>query len=375
MLLWAAVCITAVGCSRRLASVVLDVPPEPVDTAQTVALDSALLRLLAQQQGQAAPDTVRPEIEQLLDPDTVKALLPKDHAGNVDWMEALRQGVIDPRHGPPGQDAPPPEGAFRFGFDFYLPGPDTTLNAFFPHSAHTEWVDCAQCHPRIFPVRGTAITMGDVFQGKYCGECHGKVAFPVMTGCERCHTKLPPMPAGRAKPDLIGTITLARVDRSSGAAAEAPESAPGTPTGAPTPTDASTAVDSTAARSRTGYTASGTDARPATCRSSSHGRGPTASPWRTSGRGKRAGCVMTGKRRSLQASASASDAMWRQRLQPPPTRIAEAAAHSLHAQRHGNDMDVALAVSGSPASPQVVLWRLPPGSSFPSCPRRRRPKR
>jgi c(7)-type cytochrome triheme protein len=247
MLLWAAVCITAVGCSRRLASVVLDVPPEPVDTAQTVALDSALLRLLAQQQGQAAPDTVRPEIEQLLDPDTVKALLPKDHAGNVDWMEALRQGVIDPRHGPPGQDAPPPEGAFRFGFDFYLPGPDTTLNAFFPHSAHTEWVDCAQCHPRIFPVRGTAITMGDVFQGKYCGECHGKVAFPVLTGCERCHTKLPPMPAGRAKPDLIGTITLARVDRSSGAAAEAPESAPGTPTGAPTPTDASTAVDSTAA--------------------------------------------------------------------------------------------------------------------------------
>jgi c(7)-type cytochrome triheme protein len=221
MLLWAAICIAAVGCSRRLASVVLDVPPEEADTTQTMVVDSAVLRLLAEQQGVARADTVRPEIESLLDPDTVVALLPTDRAGNIDWMEALRQGIIDPRHGPPDDDAPPPEGAFEFGFDFYLPGPDTTLNALFPHSSHTEWVDCAQCHPRIFPVRNTPISMADVFQGKYCGECHGTVAFPVMTGCERCHTKMPAMPEGRAKPDLLGTITMARAEP------PAPDSAPG----------------------------------------------------------------------------------------------------------------------------------------------------
>ena len=51
--------------------------------------------------------------------------------------------------------------------------------------------------------------MADVFQGKFCGECHGKVAFSVLSGCERCHTKLA-LPPNRAKPELIGTITLAR---------------------------------------------------------------------------------------------------------------------------------------------------------------------
>ena len=53
--------------------------------------------------------------------------------------------------------------------------------------------------------------MADVLQGKFCGECHGKVAFPPTTACERCHVTLPMAP-GRAKPDLLGTLRMQRTE-------------------------------------------------------------------------------------------------------------------------------------------------------------------
>ncbi|MFQ5530630.1 MAG: c(7)-type cytochrome triheme domain-containing protein, partial [Gemmatimonadota bacterium] len=68
------------------------------------------------------------------------------------------------------------------------------------------------CHARIFRYRGTEIKMADVFQGKFCGECHGKVAFPPTTACERCHQDLP-QPANRAQPILLGTLTMKRMLR------------------------------------------------------------------------------------------------------------------------------------------------------------------
>jgi len=55
--------------------------------------------------------------------------------------------------------------------------------------------------------------MADVMQGKFCGECHGKVAFPPASACERCHQALP-QPPDRAQPVLLGTLTLVRPVRS-----------------------------------------------------------------------------------------------------------------------------------------------------------------
>ncbi|MDH3426935.1 MAG: hypothetical protein OEM23_00740, partial [Gemmatimonadota bacterium] len=157
-------------------------------------------------------DTMRPPIEDVLDPDSVIQLLPRDQAGNIDWVAALRSGVIAPRPTVSGIDLPPEVPRFAFGFDFYFPGPNPTFDAFFPHSAHTEWVDCAQCHARIFRYRGTEIKMADVLQGRYCGECHGKVSFPPVTACERCHQELP-QPPNRAQPILLGTLTMKRMLR------------------------------------------------------------------------------------------------------------------------------------------------------------------
>lgn len=209
-LLLAHVCVAG-GCRQALTTLV-DLPPPRSGTTAAAPADATSAV------GRVAPaDTVRPSIERVFAPDSVRALLPRDHAGNLDWMAALRAGLIRPRPVLPGRPAPAEPG-FQFAFDFTYPGPDTTFDAFFPHSAHTEWVACQQCHPRIFNYRNTTVKMGDIFQGKYCGECHGKVAFPVLTGCERCHRSLA-MPPNRAQGELVGTLTMSRPADASGAAA------------------------------------------------------------------------------------------------------------------------------------------------------------
>jgi c(7)-type cytochrome triheme protein len=58
----------------------------------------------------------------------------------------------------------------------------------FSHDKHTVWNGCEVCHPDIFEVTigATRYSMVDIYQGKYCGVCHGRVAFPVID-CQRCH--------------------------------------------------------------------------------------------------------------------------------------------------------------------------------------------
>ena len=208
--------LASVGCGRQALALFFDIPEQAARPAPRPAPGDSSLTLRAVP---AEPQLPPPAFEQTLNPDSALAMLPRDHAGNVDWQAAVTQGVIRPRPTLPGRKAPDSTG-FQFNFDFFFPGPDTTFDASFPHSAHTQWLNCQQCHSRIFRYRGTPIKMGDIFQGKFCAECHGKVSYPVMTGCERCHTKLK-MPADRAKAELIGTITLNRV--TSDATGTAPE--------------------------------------------------------------------------------------------------------------------------------------------------------
>lgn len=60
----------------------------------------------------------------------------------------------------------------------------------FSHKKHAVWSGCELCHPDIFGVKkgGTVYNMEEIFNGKYCGVCHDKVAFPNID-CQRCHTK------------------------------------------------------------------------------------------------------------------------------------------------------------------------------------------
>ena len=61
----------------------------------------------------------------------------------------------------------------------------------FSHVKHTKWSGCELCHPEIFGVKqgSQPYSMEEIFAGKYCGVCHGPVAFPNID-CQRCHTKL-----------------------------------------------------------------------------------------------------------------------------------------------------------------------------------------
>jgi c(7)-type cytochrome triheme protein len=59
----------------------------------------------------------------------------------------------------------------------------------FPHLQHTLWLDCSNCHDKIFKQQtgATKISMQKILQGEQCGVCHGAVAFP-LTECTRCHS-------------------------------------------------------------------------------------------------------------------------------------------------------------------------------------------
>jgi len=60
----------------------------------------------------------------------------------------------------------------------------------FSHKKHAVWNGCELCHPDIYGVKAgsTKYAMEDVFAGRFCGACHGSVAFPA-TDCQRCHVK------------------------------------------------------------------------------------------------------------------------------------------------------------------------------------------
>lgn len=65
-------------------------------------------------------------------------------------------------------------------------------NVLFPHKIHSFWLSCKVCHPRIFKAKRGAndFTMYDIWNGEYCGRCHGKVAFQPKgyENCQRCHS-------------------------------------------------------------------------------------------------------------------------------------------------------------------------------------------
>ena len=113
--------------------------------------------------------------------------LPHDYMENIDWLKAAQKQLITPLANVDSDVVPPPV----FSLDITLdPGiPDFTV--VFPHEAHTYWVSCGSCHPAIFQMKAGAneMNMGKMFQGEYCGRCHGKVAFP-LEACGRCHLNL-----------------------------------------------------------------------------------------------------------------------------------------------------------------------------------------
>ena len=112
---------------------------------------------------------------------------PKGFFGNeVDWGKAIKKKQITPLYSIFNKEERP----MAFDKDLWL---DATWNyvppALFPHKAHTEWLDCANCHPDIFNIEKKttkSFAMKYILEKKFCGVCHLKVAFP-LDDCKGCH--------------------------------------------------------------------------------------------------------------------------------------------------------------------------------------------
>lgn len=117
--------------------------------------------------------------------------LPRGRFGNnIDWEKAEAEGKIKLSNFLEGVSIPrKPLGIKKdFGLDPKVLGMPGII---FSHKKHTAWSGCELCHPEIFLgiKKGTTqYSMVDIYNGKYCGACHGAVAFPLLD-CQRCHTE------------------------------------------------------------------------------------------------------------------------------------------------------------------------------------------
>jgi len=116
--------------------------------------------------------------------------MPRQRFGNgIDWLKAESEGLITLQDTIPGVSFKRPK--LHNPSDEELKAGEVAMPAIiFSHTKHAVMNGCELCHPQIFGVkRGvTTYSMQDIFDGRFCGACHGKVSFP-NADCQRCHTE------------------------------------------------------------------------------------------------------------------------------------------------------------------------------------------
>ncbi len=113
--------------------------------------------------------------------------MPKDKFGLIDWLAMVDKGLIKPS----GTLTPGEEEMPALDMDVLIQTKSNFVDdVLFRHSSHTYWLSCEACHTNIFVMaKGeNNITMQGISQGKWCGQCHGRVSFP-LADCKRCHSQ------------------------------------------------------------------------------------------------------------------------------------------------------------------------------------------
>lgn len=130
-------------------------------------------------------DESNPDYPRLQKIDEATRLLKRDAIGFPDWMAAMRSGAIAPRAGLSENET-----MTVLDLDVLMKNTREMPQVVFPHRAHTQWLDCSNCHPAPFVAQAGAnpVSMSEIFRGKYCGMCHDRVAFVTFFSCERCHS-------------------------------------------------------------------------------------------------------------------------------------------------------------------------------------------
>jgi c(7)-type cytochrome triheme protein len=115
---------------------------------------------------------------------------PRARFGNgVNWLKAEKQGLIKLKDHLEGK-IPERSDKEIHTDEVIKPLVKEMPEIIFSHDKHAVWNGCELCHPAIFSEKKSEnkYTMAEIFQGKYCGTCHGKVSFSNLD-CQRCHTK------------------------------------------------------------------------------------------------------------------------------------------------------------------------------------------
>ncbi|MBF0429418.1 MAG: hypothetical protein HQL94_10885 [Magnetococcales bacterium] len=130
-------------------------------------------------------DPASPAIQLLQSPTQSLSAIPEGKWGEVDWMMALREGIIKPFASLNGKSKMEP-----LDLDIILTNTKSMPHVRFPHNSHTMWLACSNCHPDVFVQKkggNPTMNMDAIFKGRFCGTCHGRVAFSVYI-CQRCHS-------------------------------------------------------------------------------------------------------------------------------------------------------------------------------------------
>jgi c(7)-type cytochrome triheme protein len=200
--------MVAAAAPSSAAAVTLPAPaPRAGSTAPAAtaaASPNAFNRLLRAPGKRNAPpaedgihDPASEETHMLQPPLGALGSLPPSPSGNrVDWGKAYASAAIAPRFDRLDPAVAPTVMDLNIVREVKGSMPDVV----FPHKQHTQWLDCANCHPAIFkPQKGAnQISMASILMGEACGVCHGKVAFPVSE-CRLCHSKAKPASAVAGK--------------------------------------------------------------------------------------------------------------------------------------------------------------------------------
>jgi len=110
----------------------------------------------------------------------------------VDWEAAEKSALIQPVDFVEGLSTTRSQMQNRKDFSMKA-GVSWVKPVTFSHEKHSTWNGCELCHPEIFPAAKKGSTRYSMFanvEGRYCGACHGKVAFP-LNNCQRCHPAAP----------------------------------------------------------------------------------------------------------------------------------------------------------------------------------------
>jgi c(7)-type cytochrome triheme protein len=119
------------------------------------------------------------------------AKFPKAQYG-INWEAAESTGLINPVDVVEGISIKKVHIQSREDFGVQ-PGVSWFHPVIFSHEKHSVWNGCELCHPEIFPTARRSTLQYSMFlniEGRHCGACHMKVAFP-LNNCQKCHDRAP----------------------------------------------------------------------------------------------------------------------------------------------------------------------------------------